>query len=104
MFLNQPDIMLNIENCIQVYLRIPKKPATFIIKEKQEDYIHFLSNCEIFLEEKVHVDIKIASLNAPCHSSNYLHRKLHRDIDYKLLKLLWHTNHTMGKHIHLKNI
>lgn len=58
---------------IKEFTREYPRTLKFMMKVKQEDYLHFLSNCEVFLEQKVYIHIKIAGLNAPRHSSNYLH-------------------------------
>jgi hypothetical protein len=47
-----------------------------VYRQTYQWYIHFLSNCEIFMEEKVHIDIKIASFDAPRHSSDHLQQHL----------------------------
>jgi len=37
-------------------------------------FIHLLSNGGVFLEEKIHIHVKVAGLKAPCHTTNNLNR------------------------------
>lgn len=39
------------------------------------DNLHFLAYCRVFLKEQIHIYVKVASGNAPSHSSHYLQNK-----------------------------